>query len=563
MIDVYPAINPADYRLPDQPEGLDEAGQLAFDEHINALLQEPLVRLCNIYVIREPDGTEIDFIPNPPQCAVLHALFCQEVKRVAIPKARAIGFSTLIELVMFDRACFNDGVEGAIIDQTQPDAQAKLGKIKFAYEKLPPLLKDALIADNKGVMVWANGSSISAGLNARGRTPQMVHISEWGPIAYKDPERSKEIITGVIQSASGRKAVIIAESTHMGGKAGDWYDLIKRSNETKPEHRTDEDFRVMFFPWWQAERYTMEGEASQIDEATRKYFDGDPEKKLVGIEERTGHCFTPGQRLFYFKKKQILKRNIYAEFPSVLEECWLAPHEGAIYGDVMEQARSEGRITTFSRDTAVPVFTFWDIGWNDSTTVWFLQLVGRTVLWLHFLKHRHQTAAQMMTRVRETGIPVACYYLPHDAVNTAAATGTNYRTQLELAGARNIKVVPRSVVIWDGINALRDIIGRSEFHAKNCEQGIADLEAYHTAEAGASGIIKREPVHDESSHAADAARYAGEAFIAGMVNTAQAAKFVRASEPLYPDGQPVVIAHAASKFRARRARRANSDYSPL
>jgi hypothetical protein len=563
----HPAINPDDYRLPDMPAGLSAQQQAAFDDDITTRLEDPLTRICNLYTITDADGVECEFVPNEEQCAVLHAIYIEHEQRIAIPKARQIGFSTLIALILFDRAHFSQDCYAAIIDQTEADAQGKLAKVKFAYDRLPPTLRDILTADNKSELGWANGSTITAGLRARGRTPQVVHISEWGPIAYKDPARSTEIKTGVLQAASGKSALVIAESTHMGGKSGDWYELIRRSNETKPEHRTVEDYKVMFFGWYGVPRYTLDGDASQIDEKTRTYFDGDPARGIVGMQERTGHVFTPGQRLFYFKKKQTLGRKIYSEFPTVLDECWLAPHEGAIFGDVMEQARAEGRITVFPWDRSAPMFTSWDLGWNDATSVWFWQVIGRRVAWVKHTKQRHMTAAQMVQWCRSTGLPIALYLMPHDTASKTAATGTSYRDQMVEAGVPQnlIKIVPRSINIWDGINALRDVIGRSEFHATNCEVGISDLEAYHTKDIGVGGTITKEPVHDESSHSCSAARTAAEALVLGMVDTRAALKVAHDVVPLLPNGEmaSVVLPHEMSKFRARRPTRARSTYNLL
>ena len=89
-------INPADYALPD---GLS-------DEELAKRLADPLVRICNLYWIEDADGNEVKFMPNEAQCEVLHAVYLEGVKRIAIPKARQLGFSTLIAIVEFDEAHF-------------------------------------------------------------------------------------------------------------------------------------------------------------------------------------------------------------------------------------------------------------------------------------------------------------------------------------------------------------------------------------------------------------------------------------------------------------------------
>ena len=41
--------------------------------------------------------------------------------------------------------------------------------------------------------------------------------------------------------------------------------------------------------------------------------------------------------------------------------------DGAIYGKQLQKAREEGRICSVPIESGVPVYTFWDLGRNDST----------------------------------------------------------------------------------------------------------------------------------------------------------------------------------------------------
>lgn len=497
--DDYPRIDPAAYALP--PD--------AADYVLANALHQPLVRICNLYWIRDPDGRIIKFVPNDAQCAVLHAIYIDGIQRIAIPKARALGFSTLFALLLFDGTHFRDGVEGAIIDQTAPDAQAKLAKVKFAYGKLPQLLADALTEDNKGTLGWANGSSISAGLNARGRTPQLLHISEWGPIAYFDPKRSEEIKTGALQAASGDEARIWAESTHKGGKGGDWYELVTRSLEIAPEHRTKRDFVVMFFAWWKAKRYADAGDPSQIDAATNRYLDVK--------EQALGITFTPGQRLFYYKKRQELGRAIYAEFPTTIEECWMAPTPGAIYAANVDRARGESRINdAVLHYDGPPVYTAFDIGAPLNTKCWVFQVVGDRVKFLDSLTGSEEcaTPAAWAKRLRQLamdeGWSFGAHFLPHDGE-------VMWQRLLLEAGLTGVVVIPRTHDEWGDINDAGQAFVRCEFNSVGCADGLAALEAFHSKVERDGASVKDVPCHDWASHYSKAFGYAHAAIRLGML----------------------------------------------
>jgi hypothetical protein len=520
-------INPDDYILPD---GLTEA-------EVAKRLECPLVRVCNLYWIEDADGNEVKFRANEAQCEVLQAVYVEGVKRIAIPKARQLGFSTLIAIIEFDEAHFCEPgrtVRAVIIDQTAPDAQAKLAKIKFAWERLPDELKDATETDNKSELRWANGSTILAGLKARGKTPQVVHISEWGPIAYDDPERSAEIITGVLQSASGKEALIFAESTHKGGKGGDWYELIKRSLEIAPEHRTAQDFRVMFFPWYLETRYTEEGDARQIDAETREYFDGNPAKGIAGKVKETGHVFTPGQRLFYFKKKRELGRKVYSEFPTTIEECWMAPIVGAIYGPDVDKARLAGRVSTVTalHWEGFPVYSTFDIGAPVNTNCWLWQQIGDRINFLECLRGGDEcnTPAEWAKRLKERPYSYGGHFLPHDGE-------TLWKRLLLESELKGVVCLPRPVDVWDNINDALTSFSRCYFNAKGCEWGIDSLEAYRAKEEADGMTIRNVPVHDWASHASTAFGYVHQAIRLGLCADRSAIP----AKPRNPANKPAAI----------------------
>lgn len=489
------AIDPADYALPD---GLSDA-------EVVDRLRCPLARICNLYTIKNADGERVKFTPNAAQCEVLHAVYVEGVNRIAIPKARQMGFSTLFAIICLDETHFADNKQASIVDQTQTDASEKLDKVRFAYENLPLELRDAVTADSKRELAWACGSVVQAGKNARGGTNQVLHVSEWGPIAFEDPRRSEEIRTGAIPSASGGTAKIFAESTHKGGKGGDWYELIKRSLEVADAHRTHLDFKVMFFPWWREPRYTLEGDASQITPEIRQY--------LARKEKECGIRFTEGQALFYFKQRSALGKNIFREFPTTIDECWMAPFPGAIYAPEVDKARMDGRITpTVSHYEGFPVYTAFDIGAPANQKVWAFQVIGDRIKLLESLTGDDdcKMPAHWAARLKDRPYSYGGHFLPHDGEIL-------WRQQLQEAGLRGVAVVPKQVWVWDGINDAIAAFSRCEFHSEACALGLDALEAYRSKQESDGATIRDVPVHDWASHFSDGFSLIHQAIRKGML----------------------------------------------
>jgi hypothetical protein len=508
-------------------EGMTEAEKQQLMER----LKDPLWRICNLYAVVDKRGNVVRFTPTPPQRKLLEDIFVKRRRRHIVLKARRMGFSTLIDIILFDAAYWGENLQASIVDLTQKDASEKLvKKCRFAYESMPHDLQEPLMIDSSHELKWRNGSSINAGKNARGGTNHLLHVSEWGPIAHEDPKRSEEIKTGALPSAD--QGIIVIESTFKGGKGGHFYELIKTAMETPDRLKTEKDYWFQFFPWYQDPTCTLEGDPEAVPADVAAYLD-EKEKEL-------GITFTPGQRLFYAVTKREQGIFMFREYPTTPEEAFMAPVEGAIYGEIISKLRAARRVVPFEWNRSVPVFASWDLGWDDCTSVWLWQIVGLEFHVIWHTRQRGKTAAQMATLIRECGIPVATHYLPHDAANTAAATGVSYVTALKQAGVDEVRTVPRSQNIWDGINALRDLLARAWFRLPATQVGVEALESYHTKDTSSGGTISKEPVHDWASHDADSLRTAAEALLLGMVK-AGTKRIMREVVNIEP-GMPVDIA---------------------
>jgi phage terminase large subunit len=73
--------------------------------------------------------------------------------------------------------------------------------------------------------------------------------------------------------------------------------------------------------------------------------------------------------------------------------------------------------------------------------------------------------------------------------------------------------------VEDGINAVRTIIPRCWFDAKKCARGIDALKLYRSEYDDKLQALKPRPVHDWTSHAADAFRYLAMTLDSQIVNT--------------------------------------------
>jgi len=507
-------------------------------------LKDPIWRLYNLYKIKTKTDGITPFVPNDAQAELIHSVHIDGEKLHDILKARQLGFSTAIALILFDLAYWNNDFLAAIVDQTYEAAIDKLkNKVRVALKHLAPELYREPLVDNSNELVFHNGSSVIAGKEIRGKTVQALHVSELGPITRKDPKRAEEIVTGYWPAAE--RGFIFNESTMDGGKGGIFFKTIDRSRTTPKDQRTAKDALFRFHPWYRDKTYTLEGPASAIPQDINDYFD---EK-----EAQLGLTFTQGQRLWYAKTKAQLDIFMFREYPTTEDEAIEAPVKGAIYATILGQIRTNGQIRDFLRDPAYPVYSCWDIGYGDATSVWLFQLIGTDIYWLWHMRDERLTAAEAWHRVSATGIPISGNYLPHDAGNKGAATGLSYRDALANAGATHLHILPQPRDIWPGINAARDVLRRSVFHKTNCARGLEALQAYRTKEGSDA------PEHDWSSHDADSFRYGAEAISLGLIKTASARQLVSRLDQMALATGMVDIDYVREQRHRRRATTALSD----
>jgi hypothetical protein len=480
-------------------------------------LANPLWRLRNLYHIkRADDGRIIKFAPRAEQQRVYDMLFKEGVKRLIILKARRLGMSTALDVLLTDQMLWNAGTQCSLVDQTAADAERKLATIaKVAVDNLPSgtLQHIERVRDSGSILevsVAGNAaSSFFAGLRARGGTNNWLHLSEWGVIQADDPRRSEEILTGAIPSAEHGR--IIIETTWKGGRGGHLWEIVKGALETPEAAKTDKDWRVVFFPWWKDPTYVVEGDVATISPAISQYLDQ--------MQSQTGHTFSDQQRLWYDRQSRDLGLFIFREFPTTLDECFKSPVEGAIYAGELDKLRASGAISAFKTDNSTLVHTAWDLGSPVNTVVWYFQIIGgNEIRVIDCDMDLDMTPVQRVGHMLAKGYSYGAHFLPHDAAATRTSGKADAQVYTE-AGLANVRVLPRTHDIWIGINACLQMFPRFSFRLPACERGLDALANYAYKRSSATGIVVNEPVHNWASHAADALRMIAEAEMAGMLKT--------------------------------------------
>ena len=189
-------------------------------------------------------------------------------------------------------------------------------------------------------------------------------------------------------------------------------------------------------------------------------------------------------------------------------ECsWVANVPGSVYGKELQDADDENRITSVPHQPDHRVDTFWDIGMHDYTAIWFVQQVGRGAAHvIDYYQNRGEGLPHYVQHLHSKNYTYGNHYGPHDLEVREMGTGKSRREAAYQLGL-NFRVVPR-LPVEDGIHAARLLIPRAYFDRDNCREGLEALRHYHRKYNERTRQFRDQPVHDWSSHAADAWRYA-------------------------------------------------------
>jgi hypothetical protein len=195
------------------------------------------------------------------------------------------------------------------------------------------------------------------------------------------------------------------------------------------------------------------------------------------------------------------------EFDQELDVSFAAPNSGAYYAKLLDQAEQAGRIARVPHEPRLPVETWWDLGMDDATAIWFVQQLpgAGEVRVIDYLEASGEALSHYARELSGRGYHYSVHRLPHDAQVRELGTGRSRKEVLESLGVRPIKV-GRALPVADGINAAKMLLPRCWFDAEKTLPGRKALRSYRRQWIEDRGVWSAQPLHDWSSHAADAFR---------------------------------------------------------
>ena len=202
--------------------------------------------------------------------------------------------------------------------------------------------------------------------------------------------------------------------------------------------------------------------------------------------------------------------------------------EGAIYGPQIIQARKDNRILDFPITNA-EVDTFWDLGKNNQTSIWFMQKVQHQYRLIDYYEARLQEIPHYCKVIKGAGeltppgdaspcqiteaandrrarYNYGTHYMPHDIKQDVLGMQQTRIKQFTQGGVKPIEAVKQISNVEEGIEMTRDIFPELVFHETNCERGIEAVSNYRYKYRDDDDTYANQPHHDWASNGSDALR---------------------------------------------------------
>jgi len=460
---------------------------------LESFFSDPYRRMNGLYNIVDKKGNKLPFRFNWAQEELYRNMWYCNV----ILKARQLGISTFICLLFLDRCLFNSNIAAGIICHTREDAEHLFKRIKFAYDSLPEELKTLRPAtiDSARELRFNNGSFLRVGTSMRGSTLQYLHISEFGKICAKYPDKAREIVSGSLNTVAPGQFIFIESTAE--GREGHFYEICKKAQALKDSKTplTKLDFKFFFFPWWRCPEYYLK-DPILIKPELSEYFQTLQDSKIH---------LSSDQMHWYASKYLSQGEDMLREYPSTPEEAFQATADGLYYGRYLTKARTEGRIGHVYHDPNLPTFASMDLGFNDSTAIWWFQVAGQEIRLIDYYERSGEPLTHYLKILKDKPYSLSKIFVPHDAAATEYGSGL---TRMQIARNHGIELtLTPKLEISEGIDAVRNILDRCWFDEEKCSQGIKSLENYKKEWDDRHGYWKNRPVHNFASDGADAFRY--------------------------------------------------------
>jgi len=187
-------------------------------------------------------------------------------------------------------------------------------------------------------------------------------------------------------------------------------------------------------------------------------------------------------------------------------ECsFQAAITGSYFGSIIENLEKQSRICDVPYDDNLDVETWWDLGLNDSTSIWFAQRYKGEIRLIDYYENSGYGLDHYSDIIDHRGYDYSKHIAPHDIKVRELGNMGKSRLESALELGISFEVAPK-LSIEDGIEAVRKALPNCWFDKNKCKDAIEYLKAYQKRWDDKNQCFKNKPLHNYASHCADSFR---------------------------------------------------------
>jgi hypothetical protein len=178
----------------------------------------------------------------------------------------------------------------------------------------------------------------------------------------------------------------------------------------------------------------------------------------------------------------------------------------SVFGEYINRYTEKNISDLHDYDPSLPVWTSWDLGHSNQTSIWFFQVRGDVVTFIDFFEDSGKDVTHYANEVLAKPYNHCKAILPWDAGTKNIRSPVTISQMLYTYDIKNEVLSNTSVKA--GIDSARLLLKTARFNKTKCRIGLHHLRSYKFKINYKTGVDNQTPLHDEHSDASDAFRYA-------------------------------------------------------
>lgn len=184
--------------------------------------------------------------------------------------------------------------------------------------------------------------------------------------------------------------------------------------------------------------------------------------------------------------------------------------DGSYYAKIIEKLRTLGRIGNVPHEQHMPTDTFWEIGDDDTVSIWFVQQRGSEKRLIDFYQNQGEGIAHYVMVIKEKNYLLGAHYMPHKE-QSGQGVQMGKRT-IDVVG--NIGLSPIIRVnraknqdeLQAGILNVRNFLMQCWIDEEKCMEGLSQLINYRKEWDDKNSVHKKTPLSDWCAPGANSLR---------------------------------------------------------